>query len=179
MHVSTVFCLFNEYYNRITKNNTVRLRFSSSSSPLLYFRPDFYEAKWLPLYGGRVAVGRDCIAAYSAVGVLKGQQQIEIISFSPAWGIQTELHATAGEREWALFKCPNLSSHTLWGTTHRWLLKAYDSPNYATTHCQYANTLLAFLFKQMKLRELPACEASILLISVPYVDNSTFALMLV
>lgn len=52
------------------------------------------------------------------------------------------------EREWALFKCPNLSSHTLWGTTHRWPLKAYDSHNYATTHCQYANTLLTGFFIQ-------------------------------
>lgn len=135
----------------------------TSSSPLLHVRPDFYEAKWLPLYGRHVAVGQGCIAAYSAVRVLKGQQQIEIISFSPAIGFQTELYATAGERGSKLCLNAQISAVTLFEVLHT---DGRSKHMTATITLLYTANMqthywLALLSNRMKVSEPPACWAMI------------------
>lgn len=81
-----------------------------------------------------------CIGAYSAVRVLKGQQQIEIISFSPAWGIPTELHAAVG-RASELCLNAQIQAVTLFEVLHTdGRSQQMTATIYAVTHRQYTNT---------------------------------------
>ncbi len=151
---------------------------------------DFYGAKWLPLYRRRISVGPCCIAAYSAVRVLKGQQQIEIISFSPAWGFQTKLHATAGERGSKLCLNAQISAVTLFEVLHTDGRSKHMTATITLLHTANMQThnWLAHLFNRMKVSEPPACWAMIWVANISricqhfslcldaHVDNATSSL---
>ncbi len=102
-------------------------------------------------------------AAYSAVRVLKGQQQIEIISFSPAWGFQTELHATAGERGSKLCLNAQISAVTLFWVLHTDGRSKHMTATITLLHTANMQThyWLALLSNWMKVSEPPACWAMI------------------